>query len=89
MRTQQFKLFCPQNDEKKTQIFIRNTKKFHPELPNWPIKKNSCSKMWLIDQLYTYMTGGMAINKFTMSVCMLRVKLAGIGLQVKNYPCIP
>ena len=33
-----------------------------------------------------YKTGGMAINKFSMSVCMLRVKLAAIGLQVKNYP---
>ena len=33
-----------------------------------------------------YKTGGMAINKFSMSVCMLRVKLAGIGLQMKNYP---
>ena len=23
-----------------------------PELPKWPKQKNSCSKMWLIDQLY-------------------------------------
>ena len=25
---------------------------YRPELPKWPKKKNSCSKMWLIDQLY-------------------------------------
>ena len=23
-----------------------------PDLPNWPKQKNSCSKMWLINQLY-------------------------------------
>ena len=31
---------------------LRNTQiVFHPELPERPKKKNSCSKMWLIDQL--------------------------------------
>ena len=23
-----------------------------PKLPNWPKQKNSCSKLWLLDQLY-------------------------------------
>ena len=32
---------------------LRNTQKnFHPQLPKRPKQKNSCSKMWLIDQLY-------------------------------------
>ena len=38
--------------KKKKKLKRRFLISYRPELPNWPKKKNSCSKMWLIDQLY-------------------------------------
>ena len=48
------KKFCPQKIEKTP---LKVAQKIHffpycPELPNWPKQKNSCSKLWLIDQMY-------------------------------------
>ena len=42
-----------------TKVFKKTTKKSwkknlkRPKLPKWPKQRNLCSKMWLIDQLYT------------------------------------
>ena len=49
--------FCPQKDEKTTLKSCSEKLKstffpYCPELPKRPKQKNSCSKMWPIDQLY-------------------------------------
>ena len=49
--------FCPQKVEKPTLKSCSEKLKstffpYCPELPKRPKQKNSCSKMWLIDQLY-------------------------------------
>ena len=49
--------FCPQKVEKITlkscSEFLKSTFfSLLPWLPKWPKQKNSCSKMWPIDQLY-------------------------------------
>ena len=49
--------FCPQNVEKTLPKNCSEKLKstffpYCPELPKRPKQKNSCSKMWLIDQLY-------------------------------------
>ena len=50
--------FCPQKVEKKTpsKVAQKNSNPlffpYCPELPKRPKQKNSCSKLWLIDQLY-------------------------------------
>ena len=51
------KKICPQKVEKNTLKSCSEKLKstfFHycPELPKQPKQKNSCSKLWLIDQLY-------------------------------------
>ena len=51
------KTFCPQKVEKTTLKRCSEKLKIHffpycPELPKLPKQKNSCSKLWLIDQLY-------------------------------------
>ena len=38
----------PPKTKKNSNVFFP----YCPELPKWPKQKNSCSKMWLIDQLY-------------------------------------
>ena len=52
-----FSFFCPQKVEKPpSKVAQKNSKPlfFHycPELPKRPKQKYSCSKLWLIDQLY-------------------------------------
>ena len=49
--------FCPQKEEKTTLKSCSEKLKstffsLLPELPKRPKQKKSCSKMWLIDQLY-------------------------------------
>ena len=49
--------FCPQKVEKPpSKVAQKNSNPlffpYCPELPNRPKQKNSCSKLWLIDQLY-------------------------------------
>ena len=45
------KIFCPQKVDKTSLKEIPSTF-FHNELPKRPKKKNSCSKIWLLDKLY-------------------------------------
>ena len=52
-----YNFFCPQKVEKNTLKSCSEKLKstFFPLLPaqpKWPKQKNSCSKMWPIDQLY-------------------------------------
>jgi hypothetical protein len=48
-----FKQKIPQKVEKTpSKVAQKYSIFFQPELPKRPKQKNSCSKMWLIDQLY-------------------------------------
>ena len=38
--------------QKKLRNTLNDSFPYCPDLPKWPKQKNSCSKMWLIDQLY-------------------------------------
>ena len=59
-----------------------------PELPNQPKQKNSCSKMWPIDQLYIEL--GCKVVAVTLSKLNLGATLILINkiLQIfQNWPC--
>ena len=53
----------PQKLLRKTQIHFP----YCPELPKRPKQKNSCSKMWLIDQLYIEL----GLNEFLLLLCLV------------------
>ena len=40
-----------------------------PWLPKWPKQKNSCFKMWPIDQLYNVYRNGLKTNTFLSKIC--------------------
>ena len=59
---------CPQKVEKTTLKSCSEKLKstffpYCPELPKRPKQKNSCSKMWLIDQLYIEL--GLSLKQLT------------------------
>ena len=42
--------FATKKKKKHPQKLFKNIHFFHPELPKWPKKKDSSSKLWLIEQ---------------------------------------
>ena len=42
--------FATKEKKKHPQKLLKNIHFFHPELPKWPKKKDSSSKLWLIEQ---------------------------------------
>ena len=76
--------FLPQKVEKKTpsKVAQKNSNpplfSLLPELPKRPKQKNSCSKMWLIDQLYIELGLGLC-SKCTLFAYEINKSLSAVS----------
>ena len=82
MFSKKFNFFCPQKVEKSTLKSLPKKLKstffsLLPAQPEQPKQKNSCSKMWLIDQLYIEL--GLRHSKFAV------LKNNSMGVWERNF----
>ena len=72
-----FKKFPTYRVEKTTSKILNF---IHPELPKWPKQKNSCSKKWLLEQLYIKL----GLKPLTYSIVLLKYNVIWICVSAFN-----